>query len=223
MKKILIGLAVVAAVVGFGGRTFAAARDCDANAIMWCGAYGKTEFAYKVAGGDGHNSAANLQAIYKAYGVSVDEMKVAVDGTVTKSGNVVVGGKTIATGAKSTGRQYMPGSVKQHGVWLRSTQTSFKSESLEAFVYTKNGVFQWAVIKSCGNTVVATPVTKPIPPKPVTPAAPVPTPTPTPTPVLPEAGMELPIAAALGTTSVGYGLRGYLRSKKKLVSALRNK
>lgn len=213
MKKILLSVAVAATL--FVGTARAAVKDCDANAIMWCGAYGKTEWAYKLMGGDGHNSAANLQAIYKAYGVSVDEMKVAVDGTVTKSGNVIVNGKTIATGAKSIGREYMPGSVKQNGVWLRSTQTSFKSESLEAFVYTKNGVFEWAVLKSCGNVVVATPVTKPVP---VTPARPQPTPAPT----LPETGMELPFAAALGTTSIGYGLRGYFRSKRQLMSALKN-
>jgi len=215
MKKILLSFAVAATM--FAGTAHAVVKDCDANAIMWCGAYGKTEWAYKLMGGDGHNSAANLQSIYKAYGVSVDEVKVAVDGTVTKNGNVVVNGKTIATGAKSIGRQYMPGSVKQNGVWLRSTQTSFKSESLEAFVYTKNGVFEWAVIKSCGNVVVATPVTKPVP-KPVTPAQ---TPAPTPAPTLPETGMELPVAAALGTTSIGYGLRGYLRSKRQLASALK--
>ncbi len=219
MKKILLSLVIVVAAVAFGGQVRAAARDCDANAIMWCGAYGKTEWAYKVVGGDGHNPAANIQAIYKAYGVSVDEMKVAVDGTVTKDGKVIVGGKTVATGAKSIGRQYMPGSTKENGVWIRPTSVSFKSD-LDAFVYMKNGKFEWAVVKSCGNAVTATPV---ITPKPVTPAQPVPTPTPTPTPapVLPETGMELPIAAALGTTSVGYGLRGYLRSKRQLANALR--
>jgi hypothetical protein len=224
MKKILVVLAAVVVLVGFSGSAVAAARDCDSNAIMWCGAYSKTEFAYKVVGGDGHNSAANLQGIYKSFGVSIDQMKLASEGTVTKSGKVIVGGKTVATNAKSMGREYMPGSTKQNGVWMRSTQTSFKSENLEAFVYMKNGVFQWAVIKACGNVVVATPVAKPAPkPKPV-PVIPqeVP-PAPTPAPVLPETGMDLPMAAALGTTSVGYGLRGYLRSKKQLVKALRHK
>jgi len=219
MKKILVILGVVVMVVAFGGQVRAAARDCDANAIMWCGAYGKTEWAYKVVRGDGHNSAANIQAVYKAYGVGIDEMKVAVDGKVTRDGKVIVNGKTIATGAKSVGRQYMPGSSKENGVWIRPTSVSFKSD-LEAFVYTKNGQFQWAVVKACGNVVTATPVTKPVP---VTPAQPTPAPTPTPTPMLPETGMELPFAAALGTTSIGYGLRGYLRSKRQLVSALKKR
>lgn len=216
MKKILLSLAIVSSLF-VASTASAAVKDCDTNAIMWCGAYGKTEWAYKVVGGDGHNSAANLQAIYKSYSVSVDEMKLAVDGTVTKSGKVIVGGKTVATDAKSIGREYMPGSVKQNGLWLRSTQTSFKNDSLDAFVYVKDGVFQWAVIKACGNVVVATPVAKPKP-VPVTPAAPTP---PAPTPLLPETGMEMPLAAALGTTSIGYGLRGYLRSKRQLVSALK--
>lgn len=225
MKKILLAVAVVMSVVGFGGRALASAKDCDANAIMWCGAYGKTEWAYKVVGGDGHNPGANLQGIYSAYSVSIEEMKLAVDGTVTKDGKVIVGGKTVATGAKSIGRQKLStDSVPQNGVWLRPTQTSFKSPSLEAFVYMKDGVFQWAVIKSCGNVAIATPVPKPTPkPVPVTPAKPTPVPAPTPAPVLPETGMEMPLAAALGTTSVGYGLRGYLRSKKQLAAALRRK
>lgn len=217
MKKILLSLVIIGSLFG-AARVQAAVKDCDANAIMWCGAYGKTEWAYKVAGGDGHNTAANLQGIYKAYSVSVEEMKLAVDGTVTKSGDVIIGGKTVATGAKSVGRQYMPGSVKQNGVWLRPTQTSFKSESLDAFVYIKDGVFQWAVLKACGNVVIATPVPKK--PVPVTPQV---TP-PAPTPLLPETGAEMPLAAAaLGTTSVGYGLRAYLRSKKRLTAALRHK
>lgn len=230
MKKVLLVIAAVAAVVGFSGKALAAARDCDANAIMWCGAYSKDEFAYKVVGGDQHNTPANLQGIYKAYSVSLDEMKVAVDGSVTKDGKVIVNGKTVATGAKSIGRQNMPGSAPENGVYIRPTSTSFKSSSLEAFVYMKDGQFEWAVIKSCGNAVTATPVPKPKPkPVPVTPAKPTPTPQPVPeivpsTPVLPEAGMEIPLAgAALGTTSVGYGVREYLRSKKKLVGALRNK
>lgn len=223
MKKILLSLAIVGSLFAATG-VQAAAKDCDANAIMWCGAYGKTEWAYKVVGGDGHNSAANLQSIYKSYSVSVDEMKLAVDGSVTKDGNVIVNGKTVATGAKSIGRQKLGNdSVPQNGVWLRPTQTSFKSPSLDAFVYMKDGVFQWAVIKSCGNVAIATPVAKPTPkPVPVTPSAPTPTP-PAPTPLLPETGMEAPLAAALGTTSIGYGLRGYLRSKKNLVAAVRHK
>lgn len=220
MKKILLSLAVISSLF-VASNTQAAARDCDANAIMWCGAYSKTEFAYKVIGGDQHNSPQNLQAIYKAFSISIDEMKLASDGVVTKDGRVVVNGKTVATGAGSIGRQYMPGSVKVHGVWLRPTQASFKSDSLEAFVYTKDGVFQWAVLKSCGNGVFGKAVSKPKPQPPITPSV-APTPPP-PAPVLPEAGMELPIVAALGTTSMGYGIREYLRGKKRLAGALRHK
>lgn len=224
MKKILLSLAVISSLfVASGAR--AAVKDCDANAIMWCGAYGKTEWAYKVMGGDGHNSAQNLQYIYKSFGVDVNEMKQAVDGKVTKDGRVVVNGKTVATGVGTIGRQYIEPSIKVYGVWARTTQTSLKSDSLDAFVYSKDGVFQWAVIKSCGNVAMGKAVVvpqapvKPTPPKPTPPA---PTP-PAPTPLLPETGMEAPMAAALGTTSLGYGLRGYLRSKKQLAGALRRK
>ena len=218
MKKLLVGVLTIISILGLGGVAQAASKDCNSNAIMWCGAFSKTEWAYKVVGGDGHNTAANLQSIYKAYSVSIDEMKLSVDGTVTKDGRVVVDGKTVATGAKSIGREFIPGSTKENGVWIRPTQASFNSPSLEAFVYMKNGTFEWAVIKSCGNAVVAKPVPQP---KPVTPAQPTPAPTPTPTPTLPETGMELPITAALGTTSIGYGVAGYLKSKRSLIKALK--
>jgi len=39
-------------------------RDCNDNSIIWCGAYTKAEFQQKVAQGDGHHTAANLQQIY---------------------------------------------------------------------------------------------------------------------------------------------------------------
>lgn len=221
MKKILlsIGLGVMLLVGGVAHAT--EVRDCDANAIMWCGAYSKTEWAYKLVGGDKHNAPANLQAIYGGFGVLIDEMKQAVDGVVTKDGRVMVNGQVVATGAQSAGRRYMPTSVKQHGVWLRSTNVSFNSPQLDAYVYRKNGVFEWAIIKACGNVVIAQPI---IPkPTPVAPAAPLPPIVPSAPPSLPDTGMELPVAAALGTTSMGFGLRHYLKSKRILNAALRHK
>jgi hypothetical protein len=221
MKKIVLSIAIVGSLIVAGSAHAAGPRDCDANAIMWCGAYTKTEFAYKVAGGDQHNSPQNLQAIYNAFSIGLDEMKLASDGYVAKDGRVVVNGKTVATGASSIGRQYMPGSVKKHGVWLRSTQDSFKSDRLDAFVYMKDDVFQWAVLKSCGNAVTAMAIAKPKPQPPIKPSiAPPPAPV---APVLPETGMELPVAAAFGTTSIGYGVRHYLRSRRLLARALRRK
>lgn len=215
-------------VLGIGAPALAAApRDCDSNAIMWCGAYGKNELLFKYRYGDGHNAAKNLQLLYAAWGIGEGGMKAAVDGSVTKDGRVIVGGKTVATGARSGGRQFLAGSTKERGVWMRPTSVSFRSQSLAAYVYMKNGVFQWAVIKSCGNMVAATPVAVQKPPIVVTHVAPPvtpPAPTPTPAPELPETGMELPIVlSALGATSMGYGARGYLRSKRRLVAALRHK
>lgn len=222
MKKILLSIAMVAVVLSAGRAQAAEARDCTPNSIMWCGAYTKTEWAYKLVGGDKHNTPANLQHIYSSFGVSIDQMKQAVEGEVTKDGRVLVNGRVVATGARSTGRDYISPSVKQNGVWVRDTSVSFRSPSLAAYVYQKDGVFKWAVVKSCGNVVLAKPVLKPKP-VPVTPSAPIPPIVPSTPPTLPDTGMELPIMAALGTTSIAYGLRGYLQSSRNLARALRHK
>lgn len=220
MKKIIISMAIAVISLSVSGTALAEARDCDANAIMWCGAYTKNEFIFKMGYGDGHNAAANLQTIYAAYGINKETINASVDGSVTKDGKIIVGGKTVATDAKTIGRSYMPGSIQQNGVWLRPTSVSFRSNSLDALVYIKDGLFKWAVIKSCGNVTVATPVVTPKPTPTPAPVAPAP---PTPAPVLPETGMDLPITTGLGATSIAYVVRGYIRSKHRLERALRHK
>jgi hypothetical protein len=140
-------------------------RDADANAMMFNGAYSRDEFVQKLTHGDGHTSAATLQAEYAKYGVTVASIKSnnIVNGTVTKEGRVIVAGKTVATDANSFGRSYMAGSVRVGDLWRRPTSVSFAQQSLPAYVSIKNGHFNFAIIKSCGNVVVATPLaTKPV-------------------------------------------------------------
>jgi len=160
-------------------------RDCEANSIMWCGAYTKGEFDQKLNNGDGHNSAGNLQQIYlhegRGFTQSAFDSASTVDGTVFKDGRVVVGGKVVATGARTIGRDFMTGSVKSGSVWERPTSTSFASDSIPAWVNMSGGSMHWFVVKSCGNmgrgtaVVVATPA-------PVSPSQ-KPTPMPTTTPL----------------------------------------
>lgn len=132
----------------------------EANDIMWAGAADKTAFLNKVANGDGHNSARNLQTIYYKQGRGITEanFKDSVDGMVYKDGRVVVNGKTVATEAVSVGRSNISGSWDDHGLYARPTSVSFQSNSLPAFVYLSNGVFTYAIIKDCGNPVSAAPV-----------------------------------------------------------------
>lgn len=161
--------------------------DTDSNAIMWGGAYDKAAFLNKVANGDGHNSSANLKNIYynEGRGITSSNFSSAstVDGTVFKDGHVEVNGKTVATGAVSVGRVKLTGSWADHELWARPTSVSFAANSIQAFVDLQNGVFQYAILKSCGNPVTATPVTTPTSSKPVAPSkSPSPSPSPSPTP-----------------------------------------
>lgn len=191
MKNLTRNLAAIAAAVavvfGLVAPALVSAAtgpvDTDANAIMWGGAYDKTTWQNKVKNGDGHNSASNLQTIYynQGRGISASNFNSTVDGVVYKDGHVTVGGKTVATGAKSLGRQNMPGSTLDHGLYIRPTSVSFASTSIQAFVNMDGGVFHYAILKSCGNPVAATPVPKATPaPTPRATATPRPSSTPRP-------------------------------------------
>lgn len=163
-----------------------AQRDCDENAVLKCGGYTTAEINQK------YDSQAGAKAIFSHFGISSSEVNAlhgtAVSGHVTKGGRVLVDGKTVATDAVTAGRQHMPGStqVSSGGTtfYSRPPSASFSQDKLDAYVVMKNGVFQFAIIKSCGNPVKATPVPKEKPPAPkpkppapkpiATPPAPVP-------------------------------------------------
>ncbi len=146
--------------------------NCDANAVVWCGASSTSALNTKYDKGDGHNSATSIHNIYNWFGISssdVDSMsKDAVSGTVTKTGDVIVSGKTVATNALTAGRQNISGSTKvtANGTtfYTRKPSVSFLDSSLPAMVVMKDGVFQYAILNSCGNPVKATPKTPPKPP-----------------------------------------------------------
>jgi hypothetical protein len=190
----LAALSLMAVSLALPGVSQAASqpRDCDANSDMYCGAYSKSEFLNKIANGDTKNSSANLKQIYynENRGISQANFDSAqtVDGTVYKDGRVVVGGKTVATNAQSTGREFVTGSTKSGSVWSRPTSAVFASDSIQAWVNMSGNTFHYFILKSCGNTGSATPVATPAPsPKPspsVTPKPSVsPSPSPSPAPV----------------------------------------
>lgn len=149
----------------------AQARDCDANAIVRCGAYSVAELQQKMTG--------DVPAIFGHYGISPSQFGGLSEGIVYRDGRVTVGGKVVANGAVSTGRHFMAGSRKvtvgKSTIYERSVGTSFRSSSIPAFVKMTNGRFQYAIIKSCGNPTKASPVAPPPAPKP-TPTPPAPTP-----------------------------------------------
>jgi len=129
-------------------------RDYDANAVIYGGAYSISELISKINRGDGRHN--DLKKIFDTLGIYEPDLKTAKDGVVTKSGEVLVNNKVVATNVYSGGRSYMAGSTKDPDLPLywRHPSVSFASSSIPAFVYFgPSGEFVYAIIKSCGNPV----------------------------------------------------------------------
>jgi hypothetical protein len=150
----------------------ASGADCDNNAVVYCGASSVNGLIAKYNNGDGRNSAHSIQAIFNSFGISSSDIQAmgstAQSGSVSSSGNVFVGNQLVATNALTAGRQNMAGSTRRGNqgtvFYTRPPRVSFQSSTLQAFVVMKNGVFQFAILTSCGNPVMAHPKPKPTPP-----------------------------------------------------------
>ncbi len=184
-KSIMLG-AVTAAMVGAGlfvtsmAPAAAETYNCDSNAVIYCGASSASQVTERYNDGvSGHNTATSIHHIYSHFGISSSDIQsiksTAQMGTVTKSGDVYIGSKLVATDAVTAGRENIAGSktVTYDGTtfYTREPKVSFLNNSLDAYVVMQNGQFKYAILVSCGNPVIATPV-----------PAPKPTPKPTPTP-----------------------------------------
>ncbi len=174
----VIGLLLISAsfyIPSAHALTLDAQRDCDANAVIKCGALSTEELLQK------YNNQPDVQAIFGQFGISAQDMaqigSTAVAGTVNRDGQVTVNGKVIATNATTAGRQNISGSTQTTGggsqFYMRSPSASFQTHRLKAFVVKgKNGQFAFAILASCGNPVKAKPVHvvhRPAPPAPVKP------------------------------------------------------
>lgn len=220
VRSIIFGIFTAGFLVGsLSGlnQAFAASvRDCDNNAVIYCGVSTIGDLASKYNNGDGHNSAASIQHIYSWFGISSNDMQsldtTAKNGKVTDKGNVYFGDDLVATDAVTGGRQNMTGSTAQSNqgtnFYSRPPSVSFQSQSLDAYVIMKNGVFQFAVLKSCGNPVKAT--AKPAPqPQPKPQPTPQPTPQPAPAPAAPQAAPQSNVCSGNTTnTNNGIGSQG---------------
>jgi len=133
----------------------AVSRDCDSNAVIYCGAYSKDELLKKIKNGDDKHS--DIKKLFGAIGIYDNDIASprTYDGVVKKDGTVWVGNSKVASGVYSSGRKNMASSTSWSGLYWRSPSVSFRSESIPAFVYMYEGKFQYAVIKSCGNPVLA--------------------------------------------------------------------
>lgn len=167
MKKRILGMFVAAvatlSLFAVHSSFAASSRDCDANAIIYCGALTQNELKTKYS----QNTPGDLDNIFSHYGISSGAInnETMVMGKVYKDGRVTVGNETVATSAQSVGRQNITGStavnIDGKTYYQRPTSVSFNSNSLDALIIMRNGQFYRAIITSCGNPVIATPKPKP--------------------------------------------------------------
>lgn len=125
--------------------------DCDNVAIIRCGVFSEKAMREKAAEGD-------VPRVFAAFGIKQSELKGEfVDGIVWRDGRVTVDGKTVATGAMTAGRNYGGTPIPNTDNAGKYSTSKFVTEGQTAFVKMIDGKFSFAVIKSCGNPVTATP------------------------------------------------------------------
>lgn len=130
--------------------------DCDNVSVIKCGAFSVAGMRQKAAEND-------VPKIYNAMGISQNDLKgTFVDGVVWKDGRVTIGDKTVATGARTAGRNYGGTPISGTNAGIYSTN-KFVTDGQTAFVHMDGDKFGFAVVKACGNPVTATPVPTPKP------------------------------------------------------------
>lgn len=158
-------------------------RDCDQYAVVYCGTLTPGEAREK------YNEKDHAK-IFGAMGISKSELNGSFkDGVVYQDGRVVVGGKTVATGAVMAARNL--GGTPIAGTGAAKVSVSAMGSAQSAFVkFDANGKFLFAVMKPCGNPVVATPTPTPPEPQP-----------------RPKAECKSLVATAIGNSETRYRLK----------------
>lgn len=131
--------------------------DCDNVAIIKCGVFTKAKMREKASKGD-------VPRVYNAFGIHQNELDGKfVTGIVWRDGRVTVDGKVVATNAMTAGRNYGGTPIPNTNNAGKYPTSKFVTEGQTAFVKMTDGAFDFAVIKSCGNPVSATPKSPPAP------------------------------------------------------------
>ncbi len=154
----LFGVATIGVVQLQANAAVDTSRDCDRFAVVYCGTMSVAEARNKY---DQRDHA----KVFSAMGISKSELSGDIrDGIVYQDGRVVVGGKTVATGAMMAARGL--GGTPISGTTASKVSVSRMGSAQTAMVkFDSNGRFLFAVMKPCGNPVTATPP-KPPQPKP---------------------------------------------------------
>ncbi len=182
-KIALISLVIFLNISLFIPVAFAGARDCDGNSVIYCGTLTKTELTNKLNNGTGktYQTSKELKALFKKYGFDISDIPNLKEGRVTKTNQVLVANKVIATNVYTMGRHNISGSTKITGLsyplYKRHPSVSFLSTSIDAYIYQNyDGSMAYGILKSCGNIVIGVgkrirpaPAPTPIPETPETP------------------------------------------------------
>lgn len=162
MRKItllLLALILPVSLIAFAQPVLASidtTRDCDTVAIIKCGSMSVSELQGDAKQGD-------VPKVYANFGISHSELNGFVDGVVWKDGRVTLGtrgeGKLVATNAVTAGRWNNPTSdmkrIPDTDRAYRMSTSHFVDDGQIAFIKIVNGKFSFAVIKTCGNPVIA--------------------------------------------------------------------
>ena len=173
----ILKFSIAAAVIGIGsllisyigGPSQAAVDntpDCDTVAIVYCGTFSESQFHSKWNNDKKYSDHAT---VFSAFGIKKSDVTGMVDGIVWRDGRVTLGnsasGQVVATNAITAGRWNNPksGMTKIAGTSraYKMSTSNFATEGQTAMIKMVNGQFKFAVIKSCGNPVTATPKAKP--------------------------------------------------------------
>lgn len=202
--------------------------DCNTNSVLYCGAANTTNLVNKYYSGDGLNSSKSIEDIYSYFGVTSQDIAIlpanAVIGKVTSSGRVYVGNKLVAINAVTGGRDFIPGSTQVissgTSFYTRTPSVSFLNTPLSAYVVMNGNKFEYAILSSCGNPVMAMSTYINILPSPSSPTVPPSQITlpPKPTQTLLNTGVNtgITISVFIGSLTISYLLfLAYLKIKQR--------
>lgn len=161
MFLVLLGATIMGAgLLGITANSTVAAASCNNNYVVHCGVTSATDVQHAFA------TDPFVQHVYSYFGIQSSDINALgttmVQGMVTKTGNVIVNGQTVATNAWTAGRDNIAGSTKVtyqgSTFYKRPPSVSFAQSSLSAWIVMKNNQFVFAILPSCGNPIVATAV-----------------------------------------------------------------
>ncbi len=162
-----LAVAVAGAVtVGFvatSGTMAAGVRDTGTNPIMNKGSIGCLTKEECIADMRANNPG-DLQKIYEYFNLSPSEydrfLRDARMGHTTKSGDIIVDGQKVVTGAWSTGREKFNNQREAYtipgaGTYYKSpTTASFAGPNIDTIVlFDENGEVEFSLLTACGNPV----------------------------------------------------------------------